>query len=364
MKLPIIFRKALEQMGIYSKPVPVKGHHRHTSHGSEFVRPHMAVRKTKVDGRDAFMEWFGRSVVVSEDGTPKVVYHGTHTDFQVFNRMQKADERTGLKLDTVGLWFQTDADSARQYGPKVVSAYLSIKHPLIFTGDEKQGAFKAMRRAVEMEGGVESFRANAKAEGHDGILLVNDRLDKLDGDVWIAFEPNQIKSATDNAGTFNPHHPDITKGIHGGGHPLDYKTTFQGLDISIENRVGSIRRWKNRNGDSGQIKMKHAYGYIRRTQGVDGDHVDCFIGPNPDATHAYVIHAMAVPDFKKYDEDKCMLGFDSAEEAKRAFLDNYSDPRFFGSLHSIPMDKFIRKVLATQKHPQMIKSRRINRDRG
>ena len=130
-----------------------------------------------------------------------------------------------------------------------------------------------------------------------------------------------------------------------------------GLDISIENRVGSIRRWKNRNGDSGQIKMKHAYGYIRRTQGVDGDHVDCFIGPNPDATHAYVIHAMAVPDFKKYDEDKCMLGFDSAEEAKRAFLDNYSDPRFFGSLHSIPMDKFIRKVLATQKHPQMIKSR-------
>jgi len=148
----------------------------------------------------------------------------------------------------------------------------------------------------------------------------------------------------------------VFKGIHGGGHPIDYKTTFQGLEITIENRKGSIRRWTNRKGESGEIKMQHAYGYIRGTQGVDGDHVDCFLGPNPDATHAYVIHAMAVPDFKRWDEDKTMLGFDSAEEAKQAFLDNYTDPRFFGSMHTLPMEEFKRKVLATKDKPAMIKS--------
>lgn len=346
MKIGMIFRKALEQMGLYSNPVPVKGHRRKTSHGTEFVRPHMAVRKRKSQEGDAFKHWFGQSKVVNEDGSPRVVYHGTDADFSEFHMGDEA----------VGAWFSSSTDTASRYAgirgrfnqdraDNVKPVYLSIQNP---------APYDEMDRLSRKEGRSGDFGKRVRdrliAAGYDGVEVDG-------GDSYIAFYPSQIKSAIGNAGTFDPHSPDITKGIQGGGHPIDYKTEFQGLPITIENRVGSIRRWTNRKGESGQIKMKHAYGYIRRTQGVDGDHVDCFLGPNPDATHAYVIHAMAVPDFTKYDEDKCMLGFDSADEAKRAFLDNYTDPRFFGSMHSMSMEKFARKVFATQKHPQMIKSR-------
>jgi hypothetical protein len=61
------------------------------------------------------------------------------------------------------------------------------------TGDGKQGAIKALRAAVEREGGVEEFRRKAIAEGYDGIHIADDNVDKLEGDVWIAFDYKQIK---------------------------------------------------------------------------------------------------------------------------------------------------------------------------
>lgn len=148
----------------------------------------------------------------------------------------------------------------------------------------------------------------------------------------------------------------IAKGIRGGGHPIGYKTEFQGLPITVEQRKGSIRRWTDSvTGEEGETKFEYPYGYIRLTQGVDGDHVDCFLGPNPNATHAYVIHQMKRPDFTEYDEDKCMLGFDSADEAKAAYLRHYNNPKFLGSMHTMPMAEFIRKVRATKDKPGMIK---------
>ncbi len=137
--------------------------------------------------------------------------------------------------------------------------------------------------------------------------------------------------------------------------PLHYRTDFQGLDISIENRKGSTRRGVTPDGTPWATTMAHAYGYIRMTEGTDGDHVDCFVGPNMEARNAYVITVMAAPEFTEVDEQKCMLGFDSEEDAKRALIENYSDPRFFGSILSMPMDEFKRKVLRTKSSPGLIK---------
>jgi hypothetical protein len=141
------------------------------------------------------------------------------------------------------------------------------------------------------------------------------------------------------------------------GYKLQGKTEFQGLPVSIENKKGSVRKWYDPNAkEHGETKMNYDYGYIRGTMGVDKDHVDCYLGSNPEAKRVYIVHQMKKPDFSKFDEDKCFLGFDSAEEAKAAYLKQYDDPRFFGSMSAVPIEKFKEKVKATKDHPQMIKS--------
>lgn len=137
-------------------------------------------------------------------------------------------------------------------------------------------------------------------------------------------------------------------------YKLEGRRVFQGLPISIENDTGSTREGVDaKTGKPWKTVMKYPYGYIRMTEGVDGDHVDCFIGPNENAKMAYVIHQVD-PDTKKFDEDKVMLGFNSADAAKEAYLQHYDSPDFFGSMSVIPMDKFKEKVLATRNNPKKI----------
>ena len=86
-------------------------------------------------------------------------------------------------------------------------------------------------------------------------------------------------------------------------HRLSRRLTFRGLDISIETDKGELRHWFDPHANkSGTTKMTLPYGYIRRTEGVDGDHVDCFVGPDEQAKNVYVVHQMKAPDFKVYDD--------------------------------------------------------------
>lgn len=126
-----------------------------------------------------------------------------------------------------------------------------------------------------------------------------------------------------------------------------FEGQFAGLSIVIENPSGSIRRGVNARGDAWAVTMTYPYGYIRGSQGVDGDAVDCFIGPFEDASHAFVIHTQD-PLTGAYDEDKVMLGFPSAGSAIEAFLQNYSSPDFFRSLDAVPMRDFAAKVLGNR----------------
>lgn len=141
----------------------------------------------------------------------------------------------------------------------------------------------------------------------------------------------------------------------GKAYKLSRRTQFRGLDVSIETDKGELRHWYDpHNKTKGSTKMSHPYGYIRRTKGVDGDHVDVYIGPKEDAPNVYVVHQMKAPDFKKYDEDKCMVGFESAAAAKAAYLKNFDDSRFFGSMTTMPWDEFEKKVKATFERPKKI----------
>lgn len=136
------------------------------------------------------------------------------------------------------------------------------------------------------------------------------------------------------------------------GQKLQGRTKFQGMDISIENKKGSIRKWENDKGEKGQTKMKFDYGYIRNTLGNDKDHIDVYLGNNPKSTKVFVIHQQR-PDTKKHDEDKVMLGFNSESEAKKAYL-QHIPKEWFGSINKFDIDKFKEKTIG--KKVTMIKS--------
>lgn len=131
-------------------------------------------------------------------------------------------------------------------------------------------------------------------------------------------------------------------------YKLHYKTKFRGLPVSIENRTGSYRYWYDTAaGEEGKTLMKYPYGYINKTKGLDGDHVDVFLGPNEDAPDVYVVMTNKAPDFDKPDEEKCFLGFDSEEDVRKAFKQHYDKDGFFRSISKVPFEVFKARLVET-----------------
>lgn len=147
----------------------------------------------------------------------------------------------------------------------------------------------------------------------------------------------------------------LEKSLTFSGYPLEGRAKFQGMDISIENNAGSTRSGVDADGHEWHTKMEFPYGYIRGTVGVDGDHVDCYLGPNANSDRVYVIHQID-PDSGAFDEDKVMLGFNSGKDAKKAYLIHYDRPDFFGSMEWFSVGEF--KALAFSRH-----AKKITRDR-
>lgn len=78
--------------------------------------------------------------------------------------------------------------------------------------------------------------------------------------------------------------------------------------------------------------MKNHYGELDGTVGYDGDPIDVFIGDNPNSGQVFVIDQVN-PETGAFDESKAMLGFDTAEQAKQAYLGNYDkDWQGFGAI--------------------------------
>ena len=145
----------------------------------------------------------------------------------------------------------------------------------------------------------------------------------------------------------------VQKSLTWSGHELQDRYTFAGLKISVENKKGSIRSGKDKDGHEWHTYMHYDYGYIRGTEGVDGDHIDCYIGRDEDAPNVYIIHQND-PITHKYDEDKCMIGFDTLEEAKSAYLKQYDRPGFLGSITTMGIEEFKKYVFSKEHHAKRI----------
>jgi hypothetical protein len=106
--------------------------------------------------------------------------------------------------------------------------------------------------------------------------------------------------------------------------------SVKGMKIAIENPKGSKRYYgeTDANGNRKYNVMKQHYGYFNITKGKDGDAVDVFIGPNIENFER--VYCVDQKDkHGNFDETKVMLGFNSKEEAKNAYLSNY-EPNWKG----------------------------------
>lgn len=207
-----------------------------------------------------FNKWFGDSKVVDEDGKPKVVYHGTNQNFAEFSK-KKAGANTNSASSRGGFFFTESPAEAGDYagmsarkqvsnadeaeanatrllkaidrandrgdfdaaekltaeleeseregmsgeerGANTVPAYLNVENPMVYDMAGKD--LNDMMSAIK----------DAKKKGHDGLRLENvwDPVTNRDGlsetTQWVAFKPEQIKSAIGNRGTFDPKDPRI-----------------------------------------------------------------------------------------------------------------------------------------------------------
>ena len=205
---------------------------------------------------DNFKNWFGdwennpskASKVVNEDGTPKVVYHGTSNGgFWFFDTYG-----SNFGLFGNGSYFTESKNVAKSYTNKgkgnnkqVYEVYLNIRNPIDMDakadiskwnkafekqdidvvareGDSNERVYKKLIEELEYDD-YSKYEAEEIVSdifrydmGYDGITHIGGgrfygRF--YDGSerhrVWIAFDPEQVKSVTDNVGTFDKNNADI-----------------------------------------------------------------------------------------------------------------------------------------------------------
>lgn len=147
----------------------------------------------------------------------------------------------------------------------------------------------------------------------------------------------RLKSAIDETET-NPSDAQKESGNYKKGH-----IKFGGYDYTIENPKGSTRSGKDADGKEWKVTMHDTYGYIRGKFGKDGDHLDMFINDKADLDNwngdVFVVDQVN-PD-GSFDEHKVMYGYDSMNDAKKAYLANYSDGwQGLGNITGASKDEF------------------------
>lgn len=147
----------------------------------------------------------------------------------------------------------------------------------------------------------------------------------------------RLKAAIEETET-NPSDAQKESGNYKKGH-----IKFGGYDYTIENPKGSTRSGKDADGKEWKITMHDTYGYIRGKFGKDGDHLDMFINDKADLDNwdGDVFVVDQVNSDGSFDEHKVMYGYDSMDDAEKAYLANYSKGwKGLGSITGVSKDEF------------------------
>ena len=147
----------------------------------------------------------------------------------------------------------------------------------------------------------------------------------------------RLKSAIEETET-SPSDAQKESGNYKKGH-----IKFGGYDYTIENPKGSTRSGKDADGKEWKVTMHDTYGYIRGKFGKDGDHLDMFINDKADLDNwngdVFVVDQVN-PD-GSFDEHKVMYGYDSINDAEKAYLANYNKGwKGLGNITGASKDEF------------------------
>ncbi|WP_409138887.1 ADP-ribosyltransferase-containing protein [Pasteurella multocida] len=171
-----------------------------------------------------FKAWFGdwenepenaSKVINPKTGEPLVVYHGSNAEFTVFDK-NKIGTTTDNGIRGKGFYFSPNKNLvSMNYGSNVMESFLNSRQPF---NPLKFNPGETLSEHLGIDDGMFSFTPNAdfkvyqpysssltsaiKENGYDGVSYPN-RLEN------VVFEPNQIKSATNNTGAFDHSNADI-----------------------------------------------------------------------------------------------------------------------------------------------------------
>lgn len=215
---------------------------------------------------------------------------------------------------------------------------------LIYNGTEQEQqtaigkAVDARRESVQQNGTSER-----SDEGSEPERIAEEDAERRKGRKLDKKTAEEIKMAEDETDT-NPTEAQKESGNYRKGH-----VRIDGMEISIEQPKGSIRRGTDAKGNKWESKMHNTYGYIRGTQSVDGDHIDVFLSDAPLHGKVYVVDQVN-PETGEFDEHKVMYGFDSEDAAKKAYLSNYEKGwKGLGTITEVSREEFKEWVQSSKR---------------
>ena len=182
-----------------------------------------------------FKEWFGDSKASYTDGTAMLMFHGTRAldDFDSFNPNITT---TDAGFFGKGFYFTPSAGEVAPYaggqGGRIIPVYISMskpfvsdgyffnaikplfeKHPdLAITSKEYDSATELYefgltdRQKADAEAVAQKIQDLLKREGYDGVIV-------KDGQEYVVFDAEQVKSAISNDGSYDKSNPDIKKAL-------------------------------------------------------------------------------------------------------------------------------------------------------
>ncbi|MBR1372956.1 hypothetical protein IJ556_00710, partial [bacterium] len=211
---------------------------------------------------------------------PLVVYHGTRPNLAGFTVFDTDDEKGNGSIfgKNHGSFFTDKIEVARSYGEDIYPVFLNIRTPDIYNFN---GRLWSDYGLVEGRSTNVMYSKNYSETTHSLAYLAKTKQDidgasflnvidmgfgavfsdkKLMSNVWVVFNPEQIKSATDNIGTFDRQNPDIRFDLFGLPEndiatiekDLRIAKCLQGEPVAVLNDrlaphtgMADIRKWAN-----------------------------------------------------------------------------------------------------------------------
>ena len=246
-------------------------------------------------GEDAFNSETDR--ITSLYNENNVFYNGGRTAYE-----------EEVVADQLGKWIR-DANYAH-------TLLLKMSHPLLARLHEIVNRFLMALHGIEFS---DDMRLILRSIEQAYVKTANGQVTNSETGEDVSFSL-RLKSAIEDTET-NPSDAQKESGNYKKGH-----IKFGGYDYTIENPKGSVRSGKDANGKEWKVTMHDTYGYIRGKYGKDGDHLDMFINDKADLDNwdgdVFVVDQVN-PD-GSFDEHKVMYGYDSMDDAEKAYLANYS----------------------------------------